>query len=281
MGIKDYIYDKNKEKNTMMEGVLVKMKTELNNPIRYYLTFPSMFVRVNELIGKTITFTHTGYCCLNCGSNETIFRQGFCKRCFFETPTAGDWIMRPELSQAHLDIEDRDLAYEKKVQLQPHVVYLAVSSGLKVGVTRKTQVPTRWIDQGAHQTIPIVEVPNRYLAGITEVALKEYYNDKTNWRRMLTQDPSQMDLVAERDRALQWLPQEVNPYIKTTENDATLFLQFPLEQPPAKVKSVNLTKSKMHSGKLVGIKGQYLVFTDQSVMNVRSHEGVSVRMEVT
>jgi hypothetical protein len=281
MGIKDYIYDKNKEKNTMMEGVLVKMKTELNNPIRYYLTFPSMFVRVNELIGKTITFTHTGYCCLNCGSNETIFRQGFCKRCFFETPTAGDWIMRPELSQAHLDIEDRDLAYEKKVQLQPHVVYLAVSSGLKVGVTRKTQVPTRWIDQGAHQTIPIVEVPNRYLAGITEVALKEHYNDKTNWRRMLTQDPSQMDLVAERDRALQWLPQEVNPYIKTTENDATLFLQFPLEQPPTKVKSVNLTKSKMHSGKLVGIKGQYLVFTDQSVMNVRSHEGVSVRMEVT
>ncbi|MCH1384670.1 MAG: DUF2797 domain-containing protein [Flavobacteriaceae bacterium] len=281
MGIKDYIYDKNKEKNTMMEGVLVKMKTELNNPIRYYLTFPSMFVRVNELIGKTITFTHTGYCCLNCGSNETIFRQGFCKRCFFETPTAGDWIMRPELSQAHLDIEDRDLAYEKKVQLQPHVVYLAVSSGLKVGVTRKTQVPTRWIDQGAHQTIPIVEVPNRYLAGITEVALKEHYNDKTNWRRMLTQDPSQMDLVAERDRALQWLPQEVNPYIKTTENDATLFLQFPLEQPPTKVKSVNLTKSKMHSGKLVGIKGQYLVFADQSVMNVRSHEGVSVRMEVT
>lgn len=281
MGIKDYIYDKNKEKNTMMEGVLVKMKTELNNPIRYYLTFPSMFVRVNELIGKTITFTHTGYCCLNCGSNETIFRQGFCKRCFFETPTAGDWIMRPELSQAHLDIEDRDLAYEKKVQLQPHVVYLAVSSGLKVGVTRKSQVPTRWIDQGAHQTIPIVEVPNRYLAGITEVALKEHYNDKTNWRRMLTQDPSQMDLVAERDRALQWLPQEVNPYIKTTENDATLFLQFPLEQPPTKVKSVNLTKSKMHSGKLVGIKGQYLVFADQSVMNVRSHEGVSVRMEVT
>jgi len=281
MGIKDYIYDKNKEKNTMMEGVLVKMKTELNNPIRYYLTFPSMFVRVNELIGKTITFTHTGYCCLNCGSNETIFRQGFCKRCFFETPTAGDWIMRPELSQAHLDIEDRDLDYEKKVQLQPHVVYLAVSSGLKVGVTRKTQVPTRWIDQGAHQTIPIVEVPNRYLAGITEVALKEYYNDKTNWRRMLTQDPSQMDLVAERDRALQWLPQEVNPYIKTTENDATLLLQFPLEQPPTKVKSVNLTKSKMHSGKLVGIKGQYLVFADQSVMNVRSHEGVSVRMEVT
>ena len=281
MGIKDYIYDKNKEKNTMIEGVLVKMKTELNNPIRYYLTFPSMFVRVNELIGKTITFTHTGYCCLNCGSNETIFRQGFCKRCFFETPTAGDWIMRPELSQAHLDIEDRDLAYEKKVQLQPHVVYLAVSSGLKVGVTRKTQVPTRWIDQGAHQTIPIVEVPNRYLAGITEVALKEHYNDKTNWRRMLTQDPSQMDLVAERDRALQWLPQEVNPYIKTTENDATLFLQFPLEQPPTKVKSVNLAKSKMHSGKLVGIKGQYLVFADQSVMNVRSHEGVSVRMEVT
>ena len=93
--------------------------------------------------------------------------------------SVGDWIMRPELSTAHLDIEDRDLAYEKKVQLQPHIVYLALSSEVKVGVTRKTQVPTRWIDQGAVQAIPIVEVPNRYLAGITEVALKNHFADKT------------------------------------------------------------------------------------------------------
>lgn len=104
---------------------------------------------------------------------------------FFEIPSAGDWIMRPELSTAHLDKEDRDLDYEKRVQLQPHVVYLANSSNVKVGVTRKSQIPTRWIDQGAHEAIEIVEVPNRYLAGITEVSLKEYVADKTNWRNML------------------------------------------------------------------------------------------------
>ena len=88
--------------------------------------------------------------------------------------------MHPELSTAHLDKEDRDLEYEKKVQLKPHVVYLANSSNVKVGVTRKSQIPTRWIDQGAHEAIEIVEVPNRYLAGITEVALKDYVADKTN-----------------------------------------------------------------------------------------------------
>ena len=103
--------------------------------------------------------------------------------------------MRPELSTAHLDKEDRDLAYEKKVQLQPHIVYLANSSNVKVGVTRKTQVPTRWIDQGAHEAIEIVEVPNRYLAGITEVALKAHIGDKTNWRKMLTNSFEEGSLI--------------------------------------------------------------------------------------
>ena len=155
--------------------------------------------------------------------------------------------MRPELSQAHLDIEDRDLAYEKKVQLQPHIVYLAVSSGLKVGVTRKTQVPTRWIDQGAHQTIPIVEVPNRYLAGITEVALKSHYNDKTNWRLMLTQKPEPLDLEAERKRALSYLPNEVKDYASSALQEKTMSLHFPLQTPPTAVKSINLTKLKQFS----------------------------------
>src|SRR5690606_42098080 len=106
------------------------------------------------------------------------YRQGFCYDCFYRSAEAGDWIMRPKLSTAHLDITDRDLEYEIRVQLQPHVVYLALSSELKVGVTRKSQVPTRWIDQGAVQALSIMEVPNRYLAGITEVALKNHFSDK-------------------------------------------------------------------------------------------------------
>ena len=159
------------------EGVLTKMQTELGNPIHYYLVFENSFLNLNQLLDKELEISFQGYQCLNCGKKKKIFRQGFCYDCFMSSASAGDWIMKPELSTAHLDIEDRDLEYEKKVQLQPHIVYLALSSEVKVGVTRKTQVPTRWIDQGAVQAIPIVEVPNRYLAGITEVALKNHFAD--------------------------------------------------------------------------------------------------------
>ena len=163
------------------EGVLNKMQTQFETPIQYFLIFQDSFLNVNQLLNKNIEINFVGFQCLNCGKKKKIFRQGFCYDCFFSSPAVGDWIMKPELSTAHLDIEDRDLAYEKRVQLQPHVVYLALSSEVKVGVTRKTQVPTRWIDQGAVQAIPIVEVPNRYLAGITEVALKNHFADKTNF----------------------------------------------------------------------------------------------------
>ena len=264
----------------MIEGPLRKMRTELNKPIDYYMTFPSMFVRVNYLIGKSISLTHTGFSCMSCGIDQPIFRQGFCKSCFFEIPSAGDWVMRPELSQAHMDIEDRDLTYEKKVQLQPHIVYLAVSSGLKVGVTRKTQVPTRWIDQGAHQTIPIVEVPNRYLAGITEVALKTHYSDKTNWRQMLTQTPQAKDLIAERERALSYLPSEVKNYASSALQEKTLLFDYPINQSRIKrVQILNMSKKLNFNGKLTGIKAQYLVFNNRDVLNIRTNEGLVLNIK--
>ena len=115
------------------QGVLTKMKTEFLEPVQYYLLFDDDFIHVNQLINKTIDIKLVGHQCLSCGLDRPIFRQGFCKSCFFEQPVAGDWIMRPELSTAHLGIEDRDLGYEKQVQLQPHIVYLANSSNIKVG----------------------------------------------------------------------------------------------------------------------------------------------------
>ena len=113
------------------QGVLKKMQTENLDEIQYYLDMKSDFLNVNQLINKEITLSFVKYECLNCGLDKPIYRQGFDKKCFYETPNAGDWIMRPELSKAHLDIEDRDLEYEKKVQLQPHIVYLANSSNVK------------------------------------------------------------------------------------------------------------------------------------------------------
>ena len=194
------------------QGVLKKMKTENLEEIQYYLDMKTDFLNMNQLLNKEITLEFVTYECLNCHLEKEIYRQGFCKSCFFDIPQAADWIMKPELSKAHLDIEDRDLAYEKRVQLQPHIVYLANSSNVKVGVTRKQQVPTRWIDQGAHEALEIVETPNRYLAGITEVALKAHVADKTNWRKMLKNNPKvegeNENLVEWRNRLQEFIPDE-------------------------------------------------------------------------
>ena len=262
------------------EGVLTKMQTEQGSPIQYYLVFEDSFLHMNQLLGKDLEINLQGFQCLNCGKKKKIYRMGFCYDCFYSTPAAGDWIMRPELSTAHLDIADRDLDYEKKVQLQPHIVYLAASSDMKVGVTRKTQVPTRWIDQGASFASPIVEVPNRYLAGITEVALKEHFSDKINWKKMLLNDIQPIDLIARRKDMQLLLPEEVQPYFDTTP-EKLYTLEYPvLEYPKSIGKSLNLSTTPIFNGKLTGIKGQYLIFEDSTVFNVRSYEGFVVRINV-
>ncbi|PWK20950.1 DUF2797 domain-containing protein [Xanthomarina spongicola] len=260
------------------QGVLTKMETEFSEPIQYYLVFESDFINMNQMLDKTISIQFVKYQCLSCGLDKPIFRQGFCKSCFFDIPQTADWIMRPELSTAHLDKEDRDLEYEKKVQLQPHIVYLANSSNVKVGVTRKSQIPTRWIDQGAHEAIEIVEVPNRYLAGITEVALKDYVADKTNWRTMLKNDIADEDLVTWRDNLKQYIPDEAKDYYIESNSETNIL--FPVLHYPKKPKSLNLTKAQNYTGKLVGIKGQYLIFEDETVFNIRSNEGLVVNISI-
>ncbi|MEP1490420.1 MAG: DUF2797 domain-containing protein [Algibacter sp.] len=260
------------------QGVLTKMETEFSQPIQYYLVFENDFINMNQLLNKSITIQFVKYQCLNCGLNKPIYRQGFDKQCFYEVPQAADWIMRPELSTAHLDKEDRDLEFEKRAQLQPHIVYLANSSNVKVGVTRKNQVPTRWIDQGAHEAIEIVEVPNRYLAGVTEVALKGYVADKTNWRKMLKNDIEDESLVEWRERLKQYIPDEAKDYF--IESNTETHLEFPVNRYPEKPKSLNLKKTPTYSGKLVGIKGQYLIFEDDTVFNVRANEGLVVSIAI-
>ena len=259
-------------------GVLTKMQSEFIDPIQYYLVFENDFIHMNQLMNKKIEMKLIGHQCLSCGLDRPIYRQGFCRTCFFDQPYAGDWIMRPELSTAHLDKEDRNLDYEKKVQLQPHIVYLANSSNVKVGVTRKSQVPTRWIDQGAHEAIEIVETPNRYLAGITEVALKSYVGDKTNWRKMLKNDIEDENLLEWRQHLKQFIPDEAKTYF--LEHNEETHIQFPVEQYPKKPNSLNIKKEIDFVGKLVGIKGQYLIFEDNTVFNIRSNEGLVIELKV-
>jgi hypothetical protein len=258
------------------QGVLKKMMTSNDKTVQYFLDMETDFINMNQLLDKEITMSFVKYECLNCHLDKEIYRQGFCKSCFFETPNAGDWILKPELSTAHLGKEDRDLEFEKKMQLKPHIVYLANSSDVKVGVTRKSQIPTRWIDQGAHEAIEIVEVPNRYLAGITEVALKQYVSDKTNWRKMLTNDITDADLVVEKEKLSQYIPDEVKEYY-LDKNIKETQINFPVNQYPQKVKSLNLIKTPTYQGVLKGVKGQYLIFEDSMVFNIRANEGLVVK----
>ena len=263
----------------MFSGVLKKMISIHDNPVRYILDFDEDLLFLNQIIGKNIKIHKTGYCCLSCFENIQIFANGSCKKCFFESPMSGDWVMKPELSKAHLDIQDRDITYEKKVQLQNHIVYLSKTSGIKVGVTRSNNMTTRWIDQGAIEAVELIEVPNRYLAGVAEVKLKEKFSDKTNWRKMLTSKIDEVDIINNKKMALDSLGSEFEEFFKT-ESEVMKF-SYQIEKLIDSVKSISLKKSDDVKGKLIGIKGQYLIFDDSSVFNVRSNEGFVVDITIS
>ncbi len=168
------------------EGNILKMRTEWASPVHYFLPFGENEANMNELLGKNISFEFSGQInCISCGKQtKTSFGQGFCYNCLQTAPEASESILRPELSKAHLGIA-RDMVWAEKQDMIDHYVYLAVSSEIKVGVTRNHQVPTRWIDQGATSAIKLAKTPNRHIAGVIEVFLKNHFTDKTNWRAML------------------------------------------------------------------------------------------------
>ena len=260
------------------QGVVKKMVTELAKPVNYFIEFEDNFIHLNQFIDKSFKLECIGYSCLSCSDSVNIYRQGFCKSCFFETPLAGDWIMRPELSKAHLNIGDRDLDYEKKIQLQPHVVYLSNTGRIKVGVTRKSQIPNRWIDQGAHEAIELLQTPNRFLAGEAEVALKKYMSDKTNWRSMLKNERDSSNIKSSKDQAKNFLPSNLLHYFNDTSN--VVSIDFPVMEFPDNPKSIKLNKDLVFSGTLKGVKGQYLIFENNQVLNYRAHEGHIFKIEI-
>lgn len=260
-----------------MEGNLSKMAVEFDQPIKYTIHLGEDKMLMNELLGKKLSIRFEGRInCVACGRlTNKAFGQGFCYPCFRDAPENAECIVRPELCEGHLG-KGRDPEWEKKYHVQPHFVYLALSSGLKVGITRSTQIPTRWIDQGAKAAIILAEVPYRRLSGEIEVALKEFYNDKTNWQRMLKGQSPDLDLEAEKNAAAEKLPTDLQQYVL---NDSELWeLDYPALDTPQKVKSIRLDKQRELNGVLTGIKGQYLIFDNELVFNVRNHAGYFVRI---
>ena len=244
-----------------MYGQILKMKTELNHPVQYYLPIGNKLLGMNQWIGKHIQFHFNGEIyCLDCGQRtKKSFNQGFCYTCFQNSPMSSECIIKPELCRAHLG-EGRDMEWEQEHHLKDHFVYLAVSSGLKVGITRDTQIPTRWIDQGASYAVPIARTPNRYLCGMIEVSLKQHLSDRTAWQRMLKNEIAHVDLTKKREEVFKLIPKEYHKYLLKKED--ILNIQYPVNEYPTKVKSLSFDKTQSIQGRLMGIKGQYLLFED-------------------
>ena len=256
------------------------MSTVLNESVKYILSLGDDKIIMNDLIGKIISFKWTGkIICISCGNNiNKSFAQGFCYPCFLKVPQTSECILRPELCQAHEGIA-RDMDWARQHCLQDHFVYLAISSGLKVGVTRSEQIPTRWIDQGAWKAIRLSKTPNRYIAGLIEVALKAHVSDRTQWQRMLkNQLIDGVDLLVEKNKMLNHLPDELKIYV--SKIDDITEINYPVNDYPDKVKSLSFDKINEIKGKLWGIKGQYLIFDNGNVLNIRKHNGYGITLEI-
>lgn len=263
------------------------MVTELQQPVQYHLPLGDQLIELNPLIGSSIKLKFTGKIeCVNCQRViKKSFNQGFCYPCFSSLAQCDLCIMKPEL--CHYEAGTcREPKWGDDFCFQPHFVYLANSSGIKVGITRYTQIPTRWIDQGAVQALPILKVASRYLSGLVEITIAEHVSDKTSWQRMLKNLQEPADLVAKREElfatcevSLAALTEQFGAgAIEFLPEEPVVDIQFPVEQYPIKVKSFNFDKGAEVSGVLQGIKGQYLLL-DTGVINIRKFTGYEVVFE--
>jgi len=258
-------------------GMVSKMATELNTPIHYHLRLGDDRIDMNQLLGAQVSIVWKNEIrCLNCGKvTQKSFGQGYCYPCFISIPETEECVLNPELCRAHEGVA-RDMDWAREHCLQDHFVYLALSSEVKVGVTRQSQIPTRWIDQGASRATKLAKTPNRHLAGLIEVELKKHLTDKTNWRSMLMNKiADHVSLAEEKKRVSLLVSKELQQYI--SDDDTVYDLQYPFLSVPQKVTSINLEKQPLQ-GKLNGIKGQYLIFDQGNVINVRKYGGYIIEL---
>jgi len=262
------------------QGDLSKMIVSHDNPITYQLQLGNEHVEMNNLVGRKISFAFDGTIhCVACGKKiPKPYGQGFCYPCFINSPMNSECIIRPELCEAHLG-KGRDVAWEENNHNQPHIVYLALTSGVKVGVTRVDQIPVRWIDQGAWKAIVLAEVPYRQLAGQLEVNLKKSMSDKTPWQKMLKNEmDTSTDLLEFKNKAVDLVPEHLTEFIVA---DSEIYeFNYPVSEYPLKVKSINLLKEPEFEGTLTGIRGQYIMIDQERVLNIRNHSGFNISLNI-
>ena len=271
-----------------MLGSLQKMLTEMAAPVRYWLPVGENQLDLTPLIGQPIDLRYSGQIfCVHCGQKtKKSFNQGYCYPCFIKLAQCDMCIMKPETCH-FAEGTCREPSWGEEFCFQPHIVYLANSSGIKVGITRQSQIPTRWIDQGAVQAIPVFRVTSRHISGLVEVILAEHVSDKTSWQQMLKNNVKPADLLLARDELLAKcadklgdIKEQFGPEaLQLLENAEIVDIRYPVQQYPIKVKSFNFDKDPSVSGILQGIKGQYLLF-DTGVINIRKFAGYQVEVDI-
>ncbi|MCT4613300.1 MAG: DUF2797 domain-containing protein [Marinifilaceae bacterium] len=261
-------------------GNLLKMSTKVDEGVEYSLKIGEDIININSLLGKNISINFLNTInCIACGKRtKTSFSQGFCYKCYQTLPQTDSGVLRPETDFSHLGIS-RDMNWSEKHSLIPHIVYLAYSGNVKIGVTRHNQIPTRWIDQGASSAIILAETPNRHIAGAIEVYMKKYFSDKTKWQEMLKLGNTCCQMLeSEKLKASRLLHNELKQYI--SQDNTVYRFNYPLENTPEKLKSKNLDKEKEISGILTGVKGQYLILDNEIVVNIRRHSGYLIELTI-
>ncbi|CAD5109779.1 DUF2797 domain-containing protein [Zestomonas carbonaria] len=268
----------------LARGALSKMAAQLEAPVQYAFRLGDDQVPVNPLIGQRVRLEYLGAIhCIHCGRRtKTSFSQGYCYPCMQKLAQCDVCIMSPE--KCHYDDGTcREPAWGEQFCMTDHVVYLANSSGIKVGITRATQIPTRWLDQGASQALPILRVATRQQSGLVEDLLRSRVPDRTNWRALLKGDAEPLDLVAIREGlfdhcadGLRALQQRFGlQAIQPLPDAQPVEIRYPVGAYPAKITSFNLDKDPLAEGTLLGIKGQYLLF-DTGVINIRKYTAYQI-----
>lgn len=267
-----------------IRGKLRKMVATDAQPVSYTLPLGDERLPLNPLLGKMLRLAHSGQIqCLGCGQlTRKSFNQGFCFRCFSTLARCDLCIVKPELCH-FAEGTCREPEWGRAHCMQPHYVYLANASGLKVGITRGSQIPTRWLDQGAVQALPVMRVRSRRHAGLVEVAFKKHVSDRTDWRKMLKGEPETHDLATRRDDLFTRCDKDLAAVSENGgENSPTRLVQeavrtfaYPVLTYPTRVTALNLDKTPTIEGTLLGVKGQYLIL-DAGVLNVRRFAGYDV-----
>ena len=273
--------------NVIARGIVRKMRSRLGQPVSYSARLGDNEIALNPLIDQQLKLIFSGgIYCIHCNrKTNKSFNQGYCYPCFQKLAQCDSCIIHPE--RCHLEQGTcREPAWGEKYCMQDHIVYLANSSGLKVGITRATQVPTRWIDQGATQALAIMRVRSRLQSGTLEMAFKQHVADKTNWRDMLKGKAAELDMAGERDRLLAACEEDINELtdrfgffaISVLKGIDPVSIDYPVHAYPEKIASLNFDKEPVVSGTLKGIKGQYLIF-DSGVINLRRFSGYEVELQ--